>query len=135
MTLIDYFYLNHKKLEKMNQTVHDLSLTLPYTVVSAVFTVFGALGNLLIIFTILVTKELQSSSSVIVFNLAVVDLAIAFFIDSFMIVSVIVGKIFYDQRPGLCTFVAVFCVILCSNSILSIVLISFNRFTYFKYLH
>ena len=84
-------------LEKgfLNETYHDveigglmffiqyLSDYLPYTVLNCFGTFIGILGNLLIIGAVVCNKELHTTTNMLVFNLALSDIIISGFVDSF----------------------------------------------------
>ena len=58
---------------------------LPYTVLSGNGVIVGLLGNLLIVGAVLCTRELQSTTNMLVFNLALADIVISGFVDSWTV--------------------------------------------------
>jgi len=100
----DLSYFNIGGLEFFLENLADY---LPYTTISALATVFGKLyflirllkfiqafhfvlgtfGNLVIIGSILCTKELQTVTNSLILNLALSDLLISCLIDSFTVVG------------------------------------------------
>ena len=58
---------------------------LPYTILCAIGSVVGLFGNLLIVGAVLCTKELQSMTNMLVFNLALADIVISGFVDSWTV--------------------------------------------------
>ena len=71
-----------------------LSDYLPYTIISILGFVLGFFGNLMIIGAVLSTKELQSMTNILVFNLALADFVISTFVDSWRVA----GKHFLDKK-------------------------------------
>ena len=100
---------------------------LPYTSLAVIGTLTGVLGNLTIMAAILVTKELRTTSNLIVFNLALANFSISFLIYSFEAICVLWKLVFFVDRPGLCPFIAGFRLLNCEASLMSIGLIAFNR--------
>ncbi|RNA16468.1 melatonin receptor type 1B-B-like [Brachionus plicatilis] len=103
---------------------------LPYSILSACGTAIGIIGNLLIIGAVLSTKELHSSTNMLVFNLALADLTISTMVDSFTVVGVLQGKSYFDQRPILCHFVAGICLVACETSLMNIGFLAINRYVH-----
>ena len=65
-----------------------LDLYMPYTALTCLGVCVGVLGNMLIVGSILTSKELRSNPTfVLIFNLAITDFSISFLIDSFSIVG------------------------------------------------
>jgi hypothetical protein len=55
---------------------------LPYTVLNIIGMLVGIFGNLLILSAILLTKKLQNTSNILIFNLSLAHLFVAGFVDS-----------------------------------------------------
>ena len=108
--------------------LHYLAEYLPYTFLSGLAVFVGIVGNLLITGAILVTKELQSTSNLIVFNLAVADILISLIVDTFTLVGLFEGAEYFYDKPSLCIFVGFFCLVACESSLMSIGLVAFNRY-------
>ena len=77
---------------------------------------------------ILCTKELKSISNIFIFNLSIADFCISALVDSFTAIGVLCGKNYFDERPGLCEFVAFSCLLFCEVSLFSIGFLALNRF-------
>ena len=63
------------------------------------------------------------SASAFIFNICLIILLLTS-------AGVAVGRSFFDGRPGLCKWLASICVVSCVSSLMSIGVISFNRYTY-----
>lgn len=59
----------------------------PYTFISGLVTVTGTIGNLIIMGAIIQSKELQTTTNALIFNLALSDLLISSIVDSFTVVG------------------------------------------------
>lgn len=70
--------------------LNNLNIYLPYTVICSLVTITGTVGNLIIIAAIIDSKELQTNTNALIFNLALSDLFISGIVDLFAVV----GKIF-----------------------------------------
>nr|QVK45856.1 G protein-coupled receptor [Proales similis] len=101
---------------------------LPYTIFSTCGTLIGILGNLLIIGAVICTKELHNPTNMLIFNLALADLTISGFVDSFTVVGILVGKNFFDHNMILCHIIAAICLIACETSLMNIGFLAINRF-------
>jgi hypothetical protein len=55
---------------------------LPYTVLNIIGMLVGIFGNLLILSAILLTKKLQNTANILIFNLSLAHLFVAGFVDS-----------------------------------------------------
>lgn len=118
----------------------------PYALLSSFGVIIGIIGNLLIAGAIIVTKELHSTSNLIMFNLALADLSISVVVDSLTVVGMyflvqsenyvyqyaslglLCGPSYFESKPFLCTFVGFFCLMACEASLMTIGLIALNRF-------
>jgi hypothetical protein len=65
-------------------TINDLIsfYYLPYTVLTIIGILVGILGNILILGSILLTKQLQNTADILIFNLSLAHLFVAGFVDS-----------------------------------------------------
>ncbi len=77
----------------------------------------------------IVSKELHSATNMMVFNLALADLTISGFVDTFAVLGVFLGENYFNARPILCQFIGAICLIACETSLVSIGLLAFNRYT------
>ena len=64
-----------------------LSEYLPYSLLSSIGVVVGLLGNILIIGAIISTKELHTTTYMLIFNLSLADLVISSFVDLFTVIG------------------------------------------------
>ena len=68
--------------------LNNLGILLPYLTFLVLGTVFGVLGNLLIMAAVIFSKELRTTTkNAFIFNLAVSDLIISGIVDSFVAVG------------------------------------------------
>ena len=72
--------------------MENLSDYMPYTAVNFIAIILGTFGNVVIIGSIMCTKELQTVTNSFILNLAFSDLLISCVIDSFTVV----GKIKFE---------------------------------------
>ena len=61
------------------------------------------------------------------FNLALADLTISGFVDSFTVLGVFLGKNYFDERPALCQLIGAICLIACETSLVNIGFLAVNR--------
>ena len=61
---------------------------LPYTILNTIGILLGVTGNLLILSAILLTKQLQNVSNILIFNLSFAHLFVAGFVDSTALFSI-----------------------------------------------
>ena len=98
-----------------------------YLLVTITMSVWGTIGNLLVLGALLVHKRLRVLSNVFVGNLAIADLCVSIIINPFSVVGVLYGN-FFAKYPSVCETVGALCVISCSCSVWSIAAISLNRY-------
>ena len=109
---------------------------LGYLVFTILVAVLGVFGNLLVLGALIVDKKLHVLNNVFLANLAVADLFVAGVIHPFLAVGILGGKDhpFYHmddrQITYLCEFLASFCIMSCSVSVLSIGAVAVNRYVY-----
>ena len=65
--------------------IRNLSDYLPYVILNTMGVIFGVIGSLLVIGSIACTKELQNTTNLIIFNLALVDFILCSISDTFAI--------------------------------------------------
>ena len=99
--------------------------------------------------SILINRELRSHPTFILMcNLALTDLVISSFVDSFSVVDIFLGKTYFDSSSSLCTFIGSVClagkqtlslqlkhvhyilfpILACSASLLTMCALAVNRF-------
>ncbi|CAF0949684.1 unnamed protein product [Brachionus calyciflorus] len=88
----------------------------------------GFIGNLLTILAILVNKEFHATNYLIIVNQSIADLLISSFINSFNVIGVFAGEIFFLNRKPLCSIIGFLCLLLCGASLLSIASLAINRY-------
>jgi hypothetical protein len=66
----------------------------PYVTLSLSGTVFGIIGNILIIGAVICHKELHTTTNMLIFNLALADLTISGFVDSFSVAGILILSFF-----------------------------------------
>ncbi len=65
---------------------------LPYTILNTTGILAGIFGNSLILSAILLTKQLQNTANILIFNLSFAHFFVAGFVDS----AALIGKIFFN---------------------------------------
>jgi hypothetical protein len=65
---------------------------LPYTILNTTGILVGMFGNSLILSAILITKQLQNTANILIFNLSFAHFFVAGFVDS----AALIGKIFFN---------------------------------------
>ncbi len=124
-----------KPNKMMNMTDTNSFSLVGYLTVNIIVTILGVFGNLLVLGTLIVDRKLRVLSNLFLANLALADLFIAGVIHPFTAAG-IMGKtdLFYKDDPTditpLCEFLASFCIISCSASVLSIGAVAMNRYVY-----
>ncbi|XP_072030286.1 melatonin receptor type 1A-like [Amphiura filiformis] len=101
---------------------------IPYITWLILMALIGTAGNLLIIFSLVVSKKLRVISNIFVVNLAFADIFVTTIIDPFSVVAVFNEGEFFYSHPGLCIFAGAFVVTCCACSIWTIVAISVERY-------
>jgi hypothetical protein len=92
--------MNSKNLINNNSTwtINDLISFhyLPYTILNTMGILVGMFGNSLILSAILLTKQLQNTANILIFNLSFAHFFVAGFVDS----AALIGKIYKidDQK-------------------------------------
>ena len=113
---------------------------LGYLAVVVSVAALGIFGNILVLVTLVIDRKLRVLNNLFIANLAVADLFIAAIIHPFTAVGIIGGREYlFFQESGeityLCEFLASFCIISCSASVLSIGAVAFNRYVYICHNH
>ncbi len=108
---------------------------LGYLIVVITVSSLGVFGNVLVLATLVIDRKLHVLNNLFIGNLAVADLFIAGIIHPFTAVGIIGGHeyLFYQDNGEityLCEFLASFCIISCSASVLSIGAVAVNRYVY-----
>ncbi|XP_072029674.1 melatonin receptor type 1B-B-like [Amphiura filiformis] len=108
---------------------------LGYLVVVIAVAALGIFGNILVLATLVIDEKLRVLNNLFIGNLAVADLFIAGVIHPFTAVGIIGGReyLFFQDNGDisyLCEFLASFCIISCSASVLSIGAVAVNRYVY-----
>jgi len=62
---------------------------LPYTILNTTGILVGVFGNILILSAILLTKQLQNTANILIFNLSFAHLLVAGFVDSTSLFSIL----------------------------------------------
>ena len=98
-----------------------------YFALSTLGIIFGPAGNMVIIMTILFNKKLRLNPAyMLMLNLSVSDLGISTIVHTFTDIGIFLGEEFYQERHGLCIFLAAFCVIDCVNSLVKMGIFGVN---------
>ncbi|CAK8693991.1 unnamed protein product [Clavelina lepadiformis] len=92
----------------------------------AILTIVGTIGNLTVIFSIVLAKRVHSHGNVFVINLAVADLLVTGFVVPTVIANVAEGG---NSLPcALCTAVGYTVTVTCTCSLCNLILIAVNRY-------
>jgi hypothetical protein len=88
---------NQKNNNNSTWTINDLISFhyLLYIVLTIIGILVGILGNILILSSILLTKQLQNTADILIFNLSLAHLFVAGFIDSTALIGIIL--IYYTR--------------------------------------
>ncbi len=112
---------------------------LGYLIVTLCVTIIGVIGNSMVLAALFVNKKLLVLKNIFIANLAVADLLVAGIIHPYTAFAITRRTYFYGvsnyDPTRLCTFLASFCVISCSASVLSITAIAVNRYVYICHNH
>ncbi len=108
---------------------------LGYLIVTIIVAILGVFGNVLVLATLIMDRKLQVLNNIFLANLAIADLFIAGIVHPFAAVGIArENDSLFVQENGevtyLCEFLASFCVISCSASVLSIGSVAINRYVY-----
>ncbi|XP_063428055.1 melatonin receptor type 1B-A-like [Mytilus trossulus] len=106
------------------------AVAIPILMILVFASLIGTFGNILILITIITTKNLQRLECIFMANLAFSDMYVTLLADPLSIVAKLEGEEFFDKLPGFCRTVASGCTIACINSLGSITLLSFNRYVF-----
>ena len=77
---------------------------LPYTVLNIIGMLVGIFGNLLILSAILLTKQLQTTANILIFNLSFAHLFVEGFIDSTALIGIYNIFIYYILKINFLIF-------------------------------
>ncbi len=106
---------------------------IPYFVWLIFISVVGTLGNTLIIFSVILNKNLQKTSNIFLVNLAVADIIVTSIIDPFAAVGLINNADFFTNHPLLCLVLGVVVIFCCAWSTWLIAAISLERYLHICY--
>jgi hypothetical protein len=116
----------------MNQELYDTANFISYVSLNSICILAGIFGNILIMGTILINKELHTVTNVIIFNLSIADLIISFVTGPFCIFGIWFGKSYFEENRILCKLFASSCFIFCYVSFQNMILLAFNRYILLK---
>ena len=109
--------------------LQHISLYLPYSIICSIAVITGLIGNSFVMISILISKDLrQNPTFMLIFNLALADIVINLIVDTFSVIGIYVGKVFFDREIVLCYFVGSFCLIACGTSLVTMALLALNRY-------
>ncbi|XP_052788864.1 melatonin receptor type 1B-A-like [Mya arenaria] len=113
---------------------HAFLTSQPYVAVSciiiqAVASLAGTFGNVLILFVIATKSELRNKmESTFIANLALSDMYVTLIAGPMSLLAKIEGEQFFENIPNLCKIVASLCTISCVTSLMTISIMSTNRY-------
>ena len=101
-----------------------------YVIVTVTMSLFGTIGNLMVIGALLVHKRLRVLSNVFIGNLAVADFCVSAVTNPITAVAIFYTDLsqFFTIFPEVCETLAVLCTIACLCSVWSMSAISLNRY-------
>ncbi|WAR25824.1 MTR1A-like protein [Mya arenaria] len=105
-------------------------LAVPCIIVLGIASIVGTLGNLLILFVVATKRKLRNVESIFIVNLAISDLYVTVVADPMSLIAKLEGEEFFGSVPGLCKTVASICTISCVTSMMTIAVMSLNRYVY-----
>ncbi|XP_052778567.1 melatonin receptor type 1B-A-like [Mya arenaria] len=105
-------------------------LAIPCIIVLGFASLVGTFGNLLILFVIATKNKLRKVESIFIVNLAISDLYVTTMADPMSLIAKIEGEDFFGSIPGLCKTVASICTISCVTSMMTIAVMSLNRYVF-----
>lgn len=105
-------------------------VAIPVVVVLVLASIIGTTGNILTLLVFATRKNLRRVENIFMINLVFSDLYVTLVADPMSIVAKIEGEEFFDRVPGLCQTIASLCTVSCVTSLMTIGLMSFNRFFY-----
>lgn len=117
---------------------HEFLKTNPWTaiisiIVLSVASVGGTFGNIVILLSVALCRKVRSVESIFIVNLALSDLYVTSIADPMSIVAKLEGEHFFDSVPKLCQVIASLCTISCVTSLMTIAMMSLNRYTFVCY--
>lgn len=105
-------------------------LAIPSYIILFIAALTGTFGNVLTLLVISNKKGPRRAEAIFIINLAISDLYVTVVADPMSLVAKLEGKEFFDRIPGLCQTIASMCTISCVTSLMTIGLLSFNRYIY-----
>lgn len=108
-------------------------LYLPYTTMYCVGIVVGLSGNILIMGSIICSKELHTVTNMLIFNLSMADILISGFVDIFSVIGILLGRKWFSDKTQFCEFIAAVCLVACATSMINIGFLAFNRYLHIIY--
>ncbi|XP_055353578.1 adenosine receptor A1-like isoform X2 [Paramacrobiotus metropolitanus] len=103
-------------------------LRVTFVVFMGILSAFGTVGNLFVICSILLVKELRKVKNCFILNLGISDLTINAISMPINIIGALHAGSYWYGRDSLCTFVSAICIPGCSSSLYSIAAIAFERY-------
>jgi len=83
-------FKNNNETESSSEFfVKNISDYLPYLVLHSSGSILGVIGNILIVVAIIVTKELQNATNIIIANIALADFILSSIVDTLTIAGTI----------------------------------------------
>ncbi|XP_052777344.1 melatonin receptor type 1B-B-like [Mya arenaria] len=105
------------------------AVAVPCVIILSVASLLGTFGNVLILYVIATKSRLRNKmESTFIASLAISDLYVTLIADPMSLVAKVEGEDFFEKVPGLCETVASLCTISCVTSLLTIAMMSMNRY-------
>ncbi|XP_045165615.2 melatonin receptor type 1B-A-like [Mercenaria mercenaria] len=105
-------------------------IAIPTLVVLFLATVIGTGGNIITLLVFVIRRSMRNIESIFLINLVISDLYMTSVADPTSIIAKVEGEDFFTDVPGLCQIVASLCTVSCVTSLMTIGLMSINRFFY-----
>ncbi|XP_077994496.1 melatonin receptor type 1B-like [Glandiceps talaboti] len=105
-------------------------LQIIYLITQVIIMIVGDIGNIMVIGAVLVSGKLYTAGNIFIMNLAIADLWVTAFVDTFSIIGIIRKHHFFVDKSLLCEVIASSCLIACIASLWNIMAIGINRYIY-----
>ncbi|GAU96531.1 hypothetical protein RvY_07962 [Ramazzottius varieornatus] len=121
-------YLKDNSTDDQYARLDEWWLRVTFCVLMSFLSFWGTIGNLFVIGSILIVKELRLFKHVFILNLGISDLLINSISMPFNILGALNSSAYWNGKGALCHFIATICVPGCSSSLFSIAAIAFERY-------
>ncbi|XP_060589642.1 melatonin receptor type 1B-B-like [Ruditapes philippinarum] len=130
MTLSSETVNNELFYERHQFIITEPWLAIPCIIILLIASVAGTFGNMLTLVVIATKSRQRNAESIFIANLAISDLYVTILAQPMSIVAKVEGEEFFESVPKLCQAIASMCTISCVTSLMTIGLMSLNRYIY-----